>query len=390
MEMALFDPEEGYYTKGKAAEDYYTSPASHPAFGALLALQLEQMWEIMDKPGNFTVVEMGAGRGILAEDILDFASKWSPLFYEALRYVAIERGGQQTANRIQNSEDRSQESEVRKHSDKYQFIKSPRIPLKGITGCFLSNELLDSFPVHLLVKQDGRIREIFVGLEDGKFVEALGDLSSDKLEQYLVEQEIKLEDGQRIEVNLEAIAWIRNVFTSLKAGHVVTIDYGHEAGQLYAQRFFQGTLLCYHKHNYTDDPYIRMGQQDITSHVNFTALIREGEKLGLKTAGLTSQNLFLRNLGIDVFLKALAKLRLPQQEYYANQIALRNLASPQGTGNFKVLIQSKDVKAAPLYGLTLDNELLRNLKDKDIPFPLLKPRHLSLLQASYPDYYFQA
>lgn len=375
MEMALFDPEEGYYTRGKAAEDYYTSPAAHPAFGALIALQLEQMWEIMERPHNFTVVEMGAGRGLLAEDILDFISKWSSALYRSIRYISIERGGQLADN---------------KYSGKCQFIKSNGLPLKAITGCLLSNELVDSFPVHRVVKRDGKIREIFVGFEDGKFTEVIGELSSNKLKQYLTEQGIEIEEGQKIEVNLEALKWIHTVYGSLKSGYVITVDYGHEAGQLYSQRFFQGALICYYKHNYNDNPYIRVGQQDITSHINFTALLNEAEKLGLKTCGLTTQARFLRNLGLDIFLKALVKMRLPQREYYANQMAMHNLVSPEGIGDFKVLIQSKNVKADSLYCFTPDNDLIKKIMDKDIPVPLLKPRHLSLLQASYPAYYFKS
>lgn len=379
MEMALFDPEDGYYSRGKAAEDYYTSPSAHPAFGALIALQLEQMWEIMDKPREFTVVEMGAGRGLLAEDILDFVCGWSREFYKSLRYIAIERGIQKTGSSPPQADD-----------SKLQKIKSNLIPFRNITGCFLSNELVDSFPVHLIVKQDGKLREIFVGLEDEKLMEVTGELSSDELEKYLAEQGVNMEEGQRVEVNLESLNWLREAGGSLNNGYIITIDYGHEAPLLYSRRFFQGTLLCYHQHNYTDNPYIRMGQQDITSHVNFTALMKEGETLGLSTIALVTQAQFLRNLGLDVFLQALARAGLPQKEYYANQIALRNLASPQGTGDFRVLMQGKDTRDVPLNGVTPDNRALTNLRNKAIPVPLLKPRHLSLLQASYPDYYFQS
>lgn len=412
MEMALFDPVDGYYSKGKAVEDYYTSPAAHPAFGALIALQLEQMWEITEKPENFTVVEMGAGRGLLAEDILDFAEQWSPDFYRSMRYIAIERGTQQTADGTQQTANGSTNKrrvspvhgpescapiadvEARRAMPerqyaKLQVIRSNLIPLKNIVGCFLSNELVDSFPVHLLVKQKDKLEEIYVGLEGDKFKEVLRELSSVELEKYLVEQKVVLEEGQRIEVNLQALDWLHEVSKALRKGYILTIDYGHEAAQLYSRRFFKGTLMCYYRQNYTDNPFIRLGWQDITSHVNFTALMSTGDRLGLKTSGLIKQGSFLHNLGLEVFLKALTKLGLPQQEYYANQMALRNLSSTEGMGDFKVLIQGKNVRASSLYGLKSDNDLLEKLKSKDIPVPLLKPRHLSLLQASYPEYYFQ-
>jgi len=385
MEIALFDPEDGYYVRGKAAGDYYTSPAAHPAFGALLALQLEQMWEVMDKPGGFTVVEIGAGRGLLAEDILDFAAKWSPSFYEALRLVSIERGGQPVAG-ARPAVPFSPTAAI-DHSAKSHPVKSNALPLKSVSGCLLSNELVDAFAVHRLVKRDGNIREIFVGLEGEAFTEITGEPSSAELKKYLAEQGIEMEEGQTVEVNLEALKWIRDVSTSLEAGYVITIDYGHEAGLLYSRRFFQGTLLCYHMHSYTDNPYVRVGQQDITSHVNFTALMKEGQKLGLKTAGFTVQGRFLRNLGLNVLLNGLTKLGLPQSEYYANQMSMRNLVSPQGMGDFKVLIQGKGVRDLSLHGLTPDNELVEKLRRENVPLPLLKPGRLSLLYASYPDYY---
>lgn len=388
MEMALYDPEEGYYSGQKALEDYYTSPASHPAFGAMLALQLEQIWEIMEKPVDFTLVEMGAGKGLLAEDILDFTSRWSPDFYRSLRYIAIERGGQQVSA-ASNQQSTASSKEEGSSQSKRQLIKSSFIPLKSITGCFLSNELLDSFPVHKVIKREGKMQEIYVAFEDGQFKEVLGEPSTNEIENYLQEQGTALEEGQRAEVNLEALKWMAEVGTVLKSGYIITIDYGHEGSQLYSRRFLQGTLLCYHGHSYTEDPYMRIGKQDITAHVNFTALMKEGVKCGLRTLGLTTQSPFLHNLGLEVFLRALGKQGLSQKEYYSNQMALRSLASPQGTGNFKVLIQGKAVEPVLPHGLNQDNDLLKNLKPEDIPVPLLKHRHLSLLKALYPEYYFQ-
>lgn len=404
MEMALFDPEGGYYSAGRAADDYYTSPMAHPAFGALLALQIEQMWRMMGKPRVFTLVEMGAGRGLLAEDILDFIFRWSPSFYDCLRYIAIETGGQQNSKQqTENSQRQTEGSRQQTANSKpngsrveslgprvrCQFIKTSTIPLKNITGCLLSNELLDAFPVHRLVKKQGKLEEIYVGLEEGRFAEVMDEPSSPELEKYLSAQKAGLEEGQTVEVNLAALHWLGQVSSSLERGYVITIDYGFEREQLYSRRFFQGTLLCYYQHNYTDNPYIRAGQQDITAHVNFTALKEEGEKLGLKALGLSSQSLFLGNLGLGLLLRALAKLGLPQKEHYANQFALRSLASPGQTGDFRVLVQGKKVADAALYGFTEDNDLLKSLSCNELPVPLLKPHHISLLQKSYPEYYYQ-
>lgn len=366
METALYYPELGYYTSSRervgAGDDFFTSPATHPVFAALISIQLEQMWHLLGCPADFTVVEMGAGKGLLAQDILGYLPRLSPRLAETMKYITTER-------------------------DKVSVIKgNAETPPKNITGCFLSNELLDALPAHRIMAQDGRIKEIYVTVRNYNFVEVIDDPSTPRLEEQLSQEGIALPEGYRTEVNLNIAPWMEQVAASLKKGFVITIDYGYAAEELYAPARNRGTLMTYYRHNCGSDPYIRIGTQDITTHVDFTAAILAGERRGLDLVALTGQRQFLLNLGIDAFLKALAEKGLSYQEYLANRYSMLELVREEGMGNFKVLIQSKGIATAPLYGIDPDNEKRKTLDSKPLEVPLLRKEHVPLLAAKYPHY----
>lgn len=367
MEMALYYPGLGYYTSGKsrvgADGDFFTSPATHPVFAALITLQLEQMWHMLGNPGDFTVVEMGAGKGLLARDIVSYAENFLPDFSKALRYVARER---------------SVVSVVKGE----KLASSPQV-----AGCVLSNELLDALPTHLVMMENGRLREIYVSLDDDRFVEVTDVPSSSQLEARLNAEGTVIPEGCRTEINLDIERWMADVDSTLERGYVLIIDYGYAARELYAPGRSRGTLMTYYRHTPAESPYIRIGEQDITSHVDFTTASLAGEKRGWNTLTLISQRQFLVNLGFNVFLEAIARRGLGYQEYLANRYSMLELVRREGMGDFRVLIQSKGMADVPLYATQSDSDLKDRLQRNmgTIKVPLLTSEHIGLLSGKYPD-----
>ncbi|MBI2909171.1 MAG: SAM-dependent methyltransferase [Chloroflexi bacterium] len=377
MEMALYYPGVGYYTSGRervgAEGDFYTSPATHPVFAALIALQIEQMWQVLGRPPDFNVVEMGAGKGLLAKDILAYLPSLRSELVHSLTYVSLERA--KPALRARQGE-------------AFEPVPEAEATPGGAVGCFLSNELLDALPVHRVAMRRGRLREAYVTLRDGRFTEVLDRPSTPLLGQRLAVEGIKLPEGCITEVNLGISPWMDGVAAKLERGFVLTIDYGYPAEELYSLERSSGTLVTYYRHTYGQDPYIRIGSQDITTHVDFTAAMMAGAKRGLSTLGLTTQRQFLLNLGFNRFMDALAGKGLDYTEYLANRMAMQELVRPEGIGGFKILVQGTGVAAAPLYALTpADPQDFLPFKNGDLPVPLLKPEHIPLMRAKYPQYF---
>ncbi|MFB3884660.1 MAG: class I SAM-dependent methyltransferase [Thermodesulfobacteriota bacterium] len=350
MEGCLYHPEYGYYRSEKRRTgkdgDYYTSPCVHPLFGYLIAKQLSQMAEKLGG-GTFDVVEMGGGRGLLCMDVLDWAKKNSPGFYKRLRYHLIE-----TAPNFL----REQKEKLSGYSGKGKVFWLDPLELEKeklrIQGCFLSNELIDSFPVHRVVLDQGHLKEIYVSQEDGRLKEALGEPSDRRISDYLGSMGVILEEGQRAEVNLEALDWMEKVARSLEKGFVLTIDYGYLAEELYAPFRMGGTFRCYYCHQTYDDPFERLGEQDMTAHVNFTGLVKKGEEVGLKFTGLVSQYHFLIGLGILQEMESLQR-NLSEIDGLRLRLSLKHLIEPEaGMGEvFKVLVQHKGIEKPQLDGL---------------------------------------
>jgi SAM-dependent MidA family methyltransferase len=214
-----------------------------------------------------------------------------------------------------------------------------------VTGVILSNELVDAFPVHRVVMRPLGLREIYVGWDGSGFIEIETPPASPALERHFERLGVTLEAGQRADVNLQALEWMRQVGAILRRGLVFTIDYGHTATDLYAPSRKDGTLLCYHRHAVSDSPYLRVGQQDLTAHVDFTSLALAGQEAGLTVTGFTNQLHFLMGLGIE---SAFAGVDPESPE----SAAMRALLRPDGMGTtYKVLIQHKGMPAPQLDGL---------------------------------------
>ncbi len=337
MEHCLYHPEYGYYITpreriGKQG-DFFTSSSVHALFGRLIARQLVQMWELLGR-GEFTIAEQGAGEGHLCLDILEALAREAPEFYRSLRYCLVEIGGPSRERQRQR---------LGAHLERVQWCELA--DLEGMEGCVLSNELVDAMPVHMVEKQQGVLREVFVIERDGALSEELREPSTPEIEEHLGRLGAGPVEGNRGEVNLEAARWIRQVAGLLKRGFVITIDYGYPAEELYAPFRRNGTLMCYHRHTTSEDPYQRFGRQDITAHVDFTSLQRAGSDGGLETLYFGEQYRFLMGLGFLEVLMELQARETDEKRAQALRMTLKNLILPDGgMGSlFKVLVQGKGV-----------------------------------------------
>ncbi|MFM6021987.1 MAG: class I SAM-dependent methyltransferase [Dolichospermum sp.] len=388
MDMVLYHPDQGYYSSnavniGFQGGDFFTSSSLCDDFGELLAVQFYQMWENLDRPKSFYLVEMGAGIGVLASQILNYLKINYSDFFDVIEYIIIEK----SPSLRQEQQQKLQEFSVR-------WLNLEEITPNSIIGCFFSNELIDAFPVHQFTIAEGKLQEIYVttsqdltpqppslqekgdnnnfphlvGEELGKksnieFIEVVGEASTPQLAEYLQLVGIDIsqnayEEGYRSEINLAALDWLSIVADCLQRGYVLTIDYGYPASRYYHPRRSQGTLQCYYQHRHHNNPYINIGKQDITAHVDFTALERWGKRCGLNQVGWTQQGLFLMALGLGERIAALSYQQQSISQLLKRREALHQLISPEGLGNFGVLVQSK--------GLT-ETETRRSLQGLTIP-----------------------
>jgi SAM-dependent MidA family methyltransferase len=346
MRECLYHPIHGYYSRPSANRfaDYYTSVDVHPIFGRLLARQLAEMWELLGSPRAFVVVEAGAGVGRLAGQILDFSARELPTFYAALEYVAVEHS---SARRAEHG------PRLAEHFAAGHISSGSELPRAISAGCIFSNELLDALPVHRVLFEKGGLREICVGFESGQFKEVLRDPSVPALQNYFEEQGIMLEEGQQAEVCREACDWIESAALALERGFVLTIDYGHEARGLYDEHHNRGTLLAYRDHIVSEKVLEAPGEQDLTAHVNFTALDLWGRRAGLIRTGLVTQSQFLVALGRGNEFADLYDAGQTEMEKLRARLLLKNLIHPEGLGEkFQVLIQHKGIAAPQLTGLS--------------------------------------
>ena len=364
MARALYGPG-GYYTRNGAGSDYYTSPKVHPAFGALLAVQLFRFWRLLERPEPFFVIEPGAGDGLLGRDVCGAAQHLPEGFAGSLHYVAVDR--------------RPGIRDTRDPALTKIAGDALRLPFRKVAGCIISNELLDALPVHRVRMQDGHLHELYVGIQsdvadgyEGQLVEVAGDASTPELERRLADLGVTLADGQTAEICLLLNDWAASVASTLDTGFVLTIDYGRSAVDLYdpAQRP-HGTLVTYRSHRQTDTPLVDPGRQDITAQVDFTSVRLAGERAGLSTVGELSQGRFLTRLGLQAIRRngpppdvagggwitiplhpegslpdALDVPFAPARDDARDWLTgLTHLARPGGLGDFRVLVQAKGVAA---------------------------------------------
>ena len=344
MDLALYHPDYGYYSSGQVAigaeGDFFTASSLGPDFGELLAEQLAEIWVILDHPQPFQVVEMGAGLGDLAIDILNYWQSNYPDLLQNVEYSIIEESPSLMSTqqeKLQSWREKGIHLSWKNWSD---------LANHSVTGVFFSNELIDAFPVHHVIWQDNRLQEIYVGENQGELIEIIAEISTPELLNYFEKFHIKINesdypDGYRTEVNLQALDWLNRIAQKLNKGYLLTIDYGYSAEKYYHPQRSKGTLQCYYQHRHHSDPFVNLGLQDITTHVNFTALENQGKSIGLETLGFTNQGLFLMSLGLGDRLVELSTGKFSVAEIFKRRDALHQLIDPTGLGKFGVLLQAK-------------------------------------------------
>jgi SAM-dependent MidA family methyltransferase len=371
MDSVLYHPQHGYYAINAAnigpQGDFFTSPHLGTEFGELLAEQFVQMWEILERPIQFTLLEMGVGQGLLTADILGYLYQHYRDVFDSLEYIIVERS---------DALRKQQQHRLQKFGNRLRWVTLEEIPTGAIAGCCFSNELVDALPVHQFVVEKRQLREIYVTTQEASrpsplapppsFVEVTGEPSTSRLAEYFDLVKIDLSskaypDGYRSEINLAALDWLSMVANSLQRGYLLTIDYGYPSERYYSPVRRQGTLQCYYHHLRHDNPYINVGRQDITAHVDFTALEVWGEVCGLDKLGFTQQGLFLMALGLGERIAALSTSSQAMVEAQGithllqRRESLHQLIDPLGLGGFGVLVQSKGLTEAgvahPLKGL---------------------------------------
>ena len=347
VNLALYDPEFGYYARAPQrsgrAGDFFTSVDVGPLFGELLERQLAEMAALLPQsPIDF--VEVGAGNGRLAADIVGAAQRRNPAFCARIQVHLVEASAAARHEQAERFPDLAA-----------RLISSSATLPDSFEGVLLANELLDAFPVHQVVMRDCGLREVYVDLGDSDSLLAMreGPLSTPELGEYLAKLDVTLEPGWRTEINLQAVNWIRDVARRLRRGFIILIDYGHEARELYSATHAGGTLTSFIGHttsgqaSATGQPLwlARPGEQDLTAHVDFTSVRAAAEQAGLDTLAFLDQTYFLLGLA--------SAETIDEGATVVDQIKkrLKTLLMPGGLGStHKVLIFGKDVGKPTLRG----------------------------------------
>jgi SAM-dependent MidA family methyltransferase len=318
MELALHEPGLGYYAGGArkfgAEGDFVTAPELGGLFGRTLARQLREF------PG---ILEIGAGSGALAETLL----KELDCEYFILETSAELRDRQQ-----------------RRLGGKVRFLD--RLP-ERFSGAIVANEVVDAMPVHAVAWRAAGILERGVSFQDGKLLwkerEATGGLRNEA-------QKIEVPIPYESEIGMAGPAWMRTLGDSLESGAIFVIDYGFPRHEYYHPQRSMGTLMCHHRHRSHDDVFLEPGGQDITAHVDFSALASEARAAGADVLGFATQAQFLVNCGIT---EVLGQANVENALVYAPIAAqAQKLLSPAEMGElFKVLAVGRSAKR-PLLGFS--------------------------------------
>ena len=341
MDLALYEPDHGYYATGSRgpgrASDFLTAPESHPIFGWTVARQLEELWERLGRPPEFTVREYGAGTGAFAAGIVGGLARSASGLRDVIRYRIAERAPDRE-RQVLASLSTVDAAEVFERDDG-----------RPIVGAVLANEVMDALPVHRVVgARDGDVRELFVAVgPNGAFESIEGPPSTPDLATRLTTEGIHLDLGQLAEVCLELDGWVANAAAGLERGLLLLVDYGHPASALYAPD--RGSLLrAYTRHRVHDDPFRNVGRQDLTAHVDLTTVERAAATAGLDHIGSTTQAAFLTGLGAgDLLVGLQTDPSIDMGAYLEARSALFRLLDPTATGRFAVQLFGRDLAAGP-------------------------------------------
>ncbi len=336
MESALFDPEDGYYASGRVhvgedRGDFTTAPHLTPVFARCLGRLAARLDDALGHPDPFVFFEGGPGEGRFAADLLDALRLREPALYQRLRYAPDERSAALSAR---------QEEAWRSHREKIAAVAE----FEGAEGLYFSNELLDAFPVHRLVRRGSELQEIYVDWDGGRFHEVFGPPSRPECAAELAADGIEVAEGCEVEVNLGVAGWLRGVGERLHRGWVVTVDYGDEAHRLYGPHRPQGTCAAYRGHRLSQDLLADPGSRDLTAHVNFSSLRRVGASLGWSPGALLPLREFLFALGLIEEVEAMEAEAASDVEALRSRHALAPLLLAMGEAH-KALILARGVEA---------------------------------------------
>ena len=339
MEICLYDPELGYYSRnaeqfGKAG-DFYTSSDVHAVFGRLLARQFEETWRALGSPASIELIELGPGRGLFARDVLGWSEKKFPDFFRALHYVLVE-SSRALRERITET--------LKHHLDSGKAELTPLYPpniksSRQAPTIFFANEFFDALPVEI-ISTKGSLR---IDTCDGHLIETWAPSSAEELE-FLDRYSVHAEADERIEVSLAAQQCMDRLAADIEHGFIIAIDYGYTREEQLAGRH-RGTVKALRQHSVSANPYEAPGEQDITADVNFTTLAAAAEKHGMQTHKLVTQSQFLMGIGeANQFADAFEECRLPQERAKV-ALQLKHLVTPAGMGeSFHVLVAGKGVQ----------------------------------------------
>jgi len=379
MELCLYDPELGYYSRkaerfGKAG-DFYTSSDVHAVFGRLLARQFEEMWRVLGRPQQIEILELGPGRGLFAQDVLDWSEKKFPQFFAALHYSLEERSpalrerlqvtlarhfsagkvslSQRLKPRCSAVADATDAAPFHESTDSLNPTEkgTSAVPASGpvlprafapeVPLIIFANEFFDALPVEVLSSQ-GSLR---VSEQEGRFLETWAQPSEREIG-FVDRYSVRPEPGERVECPLLAQEYMLAISSLVTRGFLVVIDYGYTRREQIAGRH-RGTLTAYRQHSVSANLYEAPGEQDITAHVNFTALAAAAEQNGMLAQPQVTQSQFLMGIGeSNQFADAFEGCRLPQERAKV-ALQLKHLVTPAGVGeSFQVLVGSRGVETA--------------------------------------------
>jgi SAM-dependent MidA family methyltransferase len=364
--LCLYDPELGYYSRnierfGKAG-DFYTSSDVHAAFGRLLARQFDEMWRVLGSLPQIEILELGPGRGLFAQDVLDWSKKRFPRFFSSLHYTLLEISAALREKLQSKLEKHFQVGKVSlADATGANFDSAPsrqpqvlRTLAADVPIIVFANEFFDALPVEIL-SSEGELR---VDFQNGAYAETWAPASEQELK-FLDRYGLHPEPGERIEVPLLAQSYAWRIAEIAQRGFLIAIDYGYTRQELLAGRH-RDTVMAYRQHSVSSNPYEAPGEQDITAHVNFTAIAAAAaEQGGMQVQPLCTQSQFLLGIGEgNQFGDAFEECRLPQERAKV-ALQLKHLITPAGMGeNFHVLVTSKGVdpeQVASLSGLSFRN-----------------------------------
>lgn len=337
MELALYNPEHGYYASGRArvgkSGDFYTSVSVGRIYGRLLASVCRQVWEGLGSPEEFTIVEQGANDATMAVDILGRIGEEDGGFADALRYRIVEPF---SINRSRQQEKLSGFSRVTWHEANEE--------LPEFTGIHLSNELLDAFPLDSLRWNGSAWEEECVSLEGESLVWKSRPVTELELAEAVKPLPVPTREGWRFEINRGISPWLSGIASRMKRGMILTVDYGQVGEDRFAPHRADGTLLAYRNHERFDNPLEEPGLRDITAQVDFTDLAAKACALGLIPIAYSDQQHFLMGAA-EPWMRSLGD---HAPEHRKDLLALNTLLTPSLMGSqFKMLALGKDFPADP-------------------------------------------